>query len=80
MLRFLMVFLVALGSAHAADTKGTLPRLAAPQEAIQCITLSSLDGVTADRSDCCSYHVDAYQTACSLRSGRSVFANTEQQA
>ena len=56
MLRFLLVFLVGLNVAFAADIKDNPPVQAASQDAIQCVTLSSLDKHSVDRSGCCSHH------------------------
>lgn len=56
MLRFLVVLLVSLNVAFAADIKDNLPVPAASLEAGQCVTLSSLDKATVDRSGCCSHH------------------------
>ena len=56
MLRFLLVFLVGLNVAFAADIKDNLPAQGKTQEAIQCATLSSLDKSAVERSGCCSHH------------------------
>lgn len=56
MLRFLVVLLVMLGTAYAADLKATLPASGMPQEVIKCTTLSALDKTAVERSGCCSHH------------------------
>jgi hypothetical protein len=56
MLRFLVVLLVSLNVASAADIKDNLPVPSASHEGGQCITLSGLDKATIDRSGCCSHH------------------------
>jgi hypothetical protein len=57
MLRFLVVLLLALNTAYAADLEPTLPTSGTPQEVIKCITtLSTLDKAAVERSGCCSHH------------------------
>lgn len=56
MFRVLLVLLVSLNAAFAADIKDNLPVQATSQEAVQCVTLSGLDKATVDRSGCCSHH------------------------